>query len=144
MKTKRTMIFAVVPALLLAAAVLAGCDTGTGAGNGNGNGKHAAYGSPLYTGEVSGTASGAHAGGTATVVIALTLVDGYITAVDFEGSSGNTAGFGSNVLTDAKKNEIITKNSVEIDAVTNASITRNALVKAGKQALNTIPGVNLE
>jgi uncharacterized protein with FMN-binding domain len=56
----------------------------------------------------------------------------------------DTSGIGSYVLTDAKKNEIIEKNSVEIDAVSGATFTRAALIKAGKQALNTIPGVNLE
>jgi uncharacterized protein with FMN-binding domain len=130
----------IVIALAAAGFVFTGCPTDSGGGDG----KHAAYGTPPYTGTVTGQASGAHAGGTATVVIALTLVDGYITAVDFTGSSGNTAGYGANVVTDTKKNEIITKNSVEIDAVSGATITRNALVKAGKQALNTIPGVNLE
>ena len=130
----------VLIAFAAAGFVFTGCPTDSGGGDG----RHPAYGTTPYTGTVTGTASGAHAGGTATVVIALTLVDGYITAVDFEGSSGNTAGFGSNVLTDAKKNEIITKNSVEIDVVSGATVTRAALVKAGKQALNTIPGVNLE
>jgi hypothetical protein len=60
--------------------------------------KHSAYGVPAYDGTVTGRASGTHLGGTATVVIKLTLANGYITAVDLSESTGHTASIGLPVI----------------------------------------------
>jgi uncharacterized protein with FMN-binding domain len=100
--------------------------------------RHSAYGSPPYTGSITGEASGYHQGGTAKVIITLTLEDGYITAVSFDGSSGNTAGIGSRVLETASA-KIIKNNSVEIDVMSSASVTSRAVITAGKDALSKIP-----
>jgi uncharacterized protein with FMN-binding domain len=100
--------------------------------------KRPVYGSPPYTGSVSGEASDYHSGGPVKISVTLTLKDGYITAVSFDGSSGNTAGIGSLVIDDAPA-RIIANNSVEIDVMTGSSITSNAVIKAGKEALSKIP-----
>jgi len=118
----------------------AGCFTENEVDDGT---KHAPYGDPLYTGNVDGSGSDTHSGGTCTVKIKLTLAEGYITAVDFTGSTGNTSGIGEVVLQNAPAT-IIARNSVEIDANSSASKTRNALITAGKQALAKIPGYTPE
>jgi predicted small secreted protein len=147
MKTKRTMIFAVVPALLLAAAVLAGCDTGTGNGNdngnGNGNGKHAAYGNPPVTDTVTSSAEsngyGEYIEGhAASIDITLTLEAGYITEVAFE-HSGHTEGIGVPIIEKAKTT-IVEQNKILIDVVAGVSVTPKLINRAGQNALAKIPG----
>jgi uncharacterized protein with FMN-binding domain len=125
-------------ALTVLGFVFTGCSTDPEEDN-----KHPAYGTTPYNGTVTGDSTGYHQGGTARVVIALTLADGYNTAVDFTGSSGNTDTIGKPVI-DKAPAEIIAKNSVEIDAVTNATVTWETLVAAGRAALSNIPGYTAE
>jgi uncharacterized protein with FMN-binding domain len=101
--------------------------------------KHAPYGDPPYTGEKTGTATGFHMEGFCKVVIALTLENGYITNVNFDGSEGNTASVGGRVLSSAG-DKIIAKNSGEIDALSSATVTSGLVVEAGRKALAEIPG----
>ncbi|MDR2798994.1 MAG: FMN-binding protein [Treponema sp.] len=105
--------------------------------------KHAPYGDPPFSGEKSDTASSIHMEGPCKVIITLTLKDGYITNVSFEGSEGNTANVGGRVLSSAP-DKIIAKNSVEIDAVSAATVTRNLVIEAGRKALAEIPGYDPE
>jgi fumarate reductase flavoprotein subunit len=105
--------------------------------------RHSAYGSPPYTGPVNGEASDYHQGGAVKIIITLALEDGYITNVNFDGSSGNTSGIGSRVIDNASA-EIVAKNSVEIDRVSGATVTRNTVIAAGKAALMDIPGYTPE
>lgn len=135
MKNKTAILFI---ALAVLGFMFTGCPTDSEEDN-----RHSAYGTPPFTNTVTGQASGGHAGGTAKVVITLTLADGYITAVDLSGSTGNTTGYGSRVI-DIAPAEIIAKNSVEIDKVSGATITWEALVAAGKAALGQIPGYTPE
>jgi uncharacterized protein with FMN-binding domain len=100
--------------------------------------RHPAWGSPPYTGTVSGEASGYHQNGPIKIIITLTLEDGYITTVSFDGSSGNTDGYGSRVI-DSAIGKIVADNSVEIDVMTGASVTSTAVVNAGRDALGKIP-----
>ncbi|MDR2402607.1 MAG: FMN-binding protein [Spirochaetaceae bacterium] len=108
--------------------------------------RHAPYGSPPYSGQVTGEANGSHGGGQTTIKLTLTLEEGYITGVDFGGSTGITPSIGSQVRDQAPA-QIIAANSFNddaIDTVTRATITRITTIAAGKNALNTIPGVNVE
>jgi fumarate reductase flavoprotein subunit len=121
--------------------IFTGCPTDTK--NEDTSSKHSAYGVPAYDGIVTGRASGTHLGGTAAAVIKLTLVNGYITAVDLSESAGHTAGIGLPVIQKAPA-EIVEKNSVEIDRVSGATVTRQTVVDAGKAALGQIPGYTPE
>jgi uncharacterized protein with FMN-binding domain len=102
---------------------------------------HAPYGTApgYFSGTVDSTVTGAHEGGAFTIKIELDLTNGYITSVRFPVTTGTTEGRGTLVL-DKAKTEIVDKNSVEIDAFTGATETRDAVVDAGKQALATIGG----
>jgi uncharacterized protein with FMN-binding domain len=134
MRKERAILFA----LIALGFVFAGCPTDPEEDT-----RHPAYGTPPFTDTVEGQKTGGHAGGTAKVVIKLTLEEGYITAVDLSESTGNTAGYGLPVITDAPA-EIIAKNSVEIDKVSGATVTWETLVAAGKAALGQIPGYTPE
>jgi uncharacterized protein with FMN-binding domain len=108
--------------------------------------RHAPYGSPPYSGQVTGEANGTHQGGPTTIKLTLTLEEGYITSVGFDGSTGITEGIGSRVRDQAPA-QIIAANSFNddvIDAFSGATVTRTTTIAAGKKALNTIPGVNVE
>jgi hypothetical protein len=105
--------------------------------------KHPPYGSPPYTGAVTGEANGYHSAGTTTITLTLTLEEGYITDVSFEGSTGITEGVGSRIR-DAAPSQIKKRNAIEIDAISQVTVTRETTIAAGKKALNTIPGVNVE
>jgi hypothetical protein len=114
--------------------------------------KHAPWGSPPYNGApLQGTAAttipdeqGNFAAGTIT--IELTFQDGVITGAAFPVSTGQTPGYGSNVI--AKAPDIIiatnTTESIVPDAISKptAKITCEAVRKAGRQALEKIPGVS--
>jgi uncharacterized protein with FMN-binding domain len=105
--------------------------------------KHAPYGTApdYFTGDVNDNASANHDGGPCMVKIKLTLDKGYVTAVDFTGSTGNTAGIGLDFLNGAPA-KIIETNSVDVDVVTGASagITKALVKLAGNKALAKIPG----
>jgi uncharacterized protein with FMN-binding domain len=135
MRNKTAILLFALTALSL---IFSGCPTDAEKDN-----RHPAYGSPPHTGDVTGDASGYHDGGATTVNITLSLKDGYITAVSYEGSTGITAGIGS-LVRDKAPSQIVAKNSFDIDTFSGASVTRNLTIEAGKKALNTIPGVSLE
>ncbi|MDR0719989.1 MAG: FMN-binding protein [Treponema sp.] len=94
-----------------------------------------------YTGTVeSDTKIGMHMEGQCSVKISLTLVGGYITEVSFLEATGHSETLGKRLVIEKAPAEIVAKNSVEIDAVSSATVSRNLVVSAGKAALAKIPG----
>ena len=88
-----------------------------------------------YTGEVEGTSSKGHGG---PITVKLTLVKGKITAVDV--THFESPGIGLDFIEQAKP-LIIQANSFDpVDGLTGASVTKSALMEAGKQALDKING----
>ena len=88
-----------------------------------------------YTGEVEGSSMQGHGG---PVTVKLTLVNGIITAVDV--AHFESPGFGHDLIDQAKP-LIIQANSFDpVDGLTGATVTKNALMEAGKQALDKING----
>ncbi|MCL2878508.1 MAG: FMN-binding protein, partial [Acidobacteria bacterium] len=88
-----------------------------------------------YTGEVEGSSMQGHGG---QVTVKLTLVNGIITAVDV--AHFESPGFGHDLIDQAKP-LIIQANSFDpVDGLTGATVTKNALMEAGKQALDKING----
>jgi uncharacterized protein with FMN-binding domain len=111
--------------------------------SGNKDTRHPPYGiaPDYYTGKVeSDTKTGIHMEGPCSVKISLTLANGYITEVSFVEAAGHSETLGKRLVIDKAPNEIIAKNSVEIAAVSSATVSRNLVVDAGKAALATIPG----
>ena len=114
--------------------------------------KHAPWGSPPYNGApVQGTASTTipdEAGNfiPGTITIELTLKDGLITSAAFPVATGQTEGYGSNVIAKAPAIIIATNSTDSIvpDAISKptAKITCEAVRKAGREALGKIPGVS--
>ena len=91
-----------------------------------------------YTGEVEGSSMQGHGG---PVTVKLTLVKGKITAVDV--THFETPGLGLDLI-DRAKPLIIQANSFDpVDGLTGATVTKNALIEAGKQALAKIDGAKL-
>ena len=91
-----------------------------------------------YTGEVEGSSMQGHGG---PVTVKLTLVKGKITAVDV--NHFETPGLGLDLI-DRAKPLIIQANSFDpVDGLTGATVTKNALIEAGKQALAKIDGAKL-
>jgi fumarate reductase flavoprotein subunit len=113
MNMKKTAVFF---AILLAAALAVWAQT-----------KAPAYGK--FSGKVSGSAKGF--GGDVTVE--LTLKNGLITKADIKGPL-ETKEIGGKVITDAQK-AIVARNSSDIDVVTGATLTSQAIINAGKNAL---------
>jgi uncharacterized protein with FMN-binding domain len=93
---------------------------------GDDSGRHEPYGN--FTGSVNGSAMGFHG----EVSVTLALVDGYITGVEILGHE--TPGIGS-VAVDQAPTIIVSRNSVELDTLSGASITTKAIRAAGEQAL---------
>jgi fumarate reductase flavoprotein subunit len=86
--------------------------------------------------KLSGTGSGREWGYHGWVDVELTLVDGWITEAAVTGPD-ETPGVGAAAIQRAPAT-IKQKNSVEIDVVASASITTEAIRKAGRQAINEI------
>ena len=88
-----------------------------------------------YTGEVEGSSMQGHGG---PITVKLTIVNGKITAVDV--THFETPGLGLDLIERAKP-LIIQANSFDpVDGLTGATVTKNALTEAGKQALGKIDG----
>ncbi len=87
------------------------------------------------SGEFSGTAQGL--GGDVTVTI--TLTDGVITDVVAVGDS-ETPGIGTMAL-DELPGAMVEKNSIEVDTVSGATVTSEAILEAAKAAM-TEAGLN--
>jgi uncharacterized protein with FMN-binding domain len=135
--SRKRMRFYTVLAVLGLSLIFSGCPTDAA------EDRHPAYGTPPYSGPATGEESGYHDGGPTTIKITLTLEEGYITTVSYEGSTGITNGIGSQVRDNAPS-QIIARNSFDIDVFSGASVTRDLTIKAGKKALNTISGVNVD
>jgi hypothetical protein len=104
---------------------------------------HAAYGNPIFTGEVDGHAQSSNLteyieGHAASIDITLTLEEGYITQVDFE-QTGHTPTIGGPIIEKAKT-QIVEWNKIAIDVVTGVSVTPKLINRAGQDALAKIPG----
>ncbi|MDR2444411.1 MAG: FMN-binding protein [Spirochaetaceae bacterium] len=117
----------IVVALLV---ILGGCSTDEGANAGplpitNDSGT-----------KLSGTGSGREWGYHGWVDVELTLADGWITEATVTGPD-ETPGVGAAAIQRAPA-IIKQKNSVEIDVVASASITTEAIRKAGRQAIDEI------
>ena len=95
---------------------------------------HPPWGNPPFTGVVTGTASGNHGHGIATVVIHLTLLNGIITEVNLDDSSGHTPGAASAQMALAPA-QIIGRNNAHVDIIATATITAGLIMIAGEQAL---------
>ncbi|GHV33343.1 hypothetical protein AGMMS4952_25100 [Spirochaetia bacterium] len=106
--------------------------------------KHAAWGTPVANETVTGSTNGLHEGGSCRVEIAITLVDGEITAVNLTGSTGHTDGLGLPVIENAPA-VFKASNNIDVDAITGPTCpaTRITLQNAAKQAMNKIAGVNI-
>ena len=92
---------------------------------------------PAY-GTASGTATGSAQGFGGAVTVTLTLEDGYITRAIVKGPN-ESAGYGAVAVANA--GEIIEAiNSVELDTLSGATKTTNAIKEAGLSALSQITG----
>jgi fumarate reductase flavoprotein subunit len=87
---------------------------------------------PAY-GKFSGKVSGSAKGFGGDVTVELTLKNGLITKADIKGPL-ETKEIGGKVITDAQK-AIVARNSSEIDVVTGATLTSQAIITAGTNAL---------
>ena len=119
----------IAPSVILAVICLV--FTGSFAGCGSANVQR-------YTGEVEGISMQGHGG---ALTVKLTLVNGKITDVDV--AHFETPGLGLDLI-DRAKPLIIQANSFDpVDGLTGATVTKNALIEAGKQALGKIDGAKL-
>ncbi len=84
---------------------------------------------------VSGQFSGEAQGNGGTVKVTLTLKDSVITDVKAEGKK-ETPGIGSKAI-EKLPGEIVEKNSLDVDGVSGATITSNAIKKAAEAALSS-------
>ncbi|MDD6258251.1 MAG: FAD-dependent oxidoreductase, partial [Erysipelotrichaceae bacterium] len=84
---------------------------------------------------VSGQFSGEAQGNGGTVKVTLTLKDSVITEVKAEGNK-ETPGIGSKAI-EKLPGEIVKKNSLDVDGVSGATITSDAIKKAAEAALSS-------
>ena len=123
MKTRKIVCLAAAFACVLA---LAGC------GGDKGNDTSAANGSGLKAGTYEASAPGMY---DADVNVKVTIDDsGKITAVEIDASS-QTAGRGD-VAAEKLQAAILEKQSAEVDVVTDATMTSNAIITAVTDCLN--------
>ena len=88
---------------------------------------------------VSGQAKGSAQGFGGQVSVALTLKNGIIENAVVTGSA-ETAGIGADAVARAGK-IIVNANSVEIDTISGASVTSNAIKEAGHAALDQLGAI---
>lgn len=130
----RASLFVFSIAALALLVVLAGCSVEDDSDSGP---------SPIkdFSGNnLSGTGSGREWGYHGWVDVELTLEDGWITGVEVIGPD-ESPGVGA-VAIQRAPTAIKQKNSVEIDVVASASITTEAIRKAGRQAIGEIIASN--
>jgi fumarate reductase flavoprotein subunit len=106
--------------------ILGACPTGDSSGGGP----------DPFPGNPSGTDTGFHWGYEGNVYVTITMVNGYITEVDIEGEH-ESQNFGQNAIERAPA-IIIAKNSVDIDTLSGATATSNAIKQAGQKAIDKI------
>jgi fumarate reductase flavoprotein subunit len=90
------------------------------------------------TGGSSGTASASAQGFGGQVTVTVTMENGKITKVEAEGP-GETAGIGSRAITMLPES-MVAANSADVDALSGASVTSQALKAAAKEAIEKIGG----
>jgi fumarate reductase flavoprotein subunit len=117
---KRTVLLAGILAALTLMASCASTGGGTGAS----------------TGGPSGTADATAQGFGGPVTVTVTLENGKITSVEAEGQ-GETQGIGSRAI-DMLPGLIVTANSAEVDALSGASVTSQAIKTAAREAIAKI------
>lgn len=93
------------------------------------------------TAGISGEFTGEAVGYNGKVIVKLTLSDGILTQVTAEGP-GETPDIGGNALT-LMPPLMVASNSVEVDGISGATLTSNAILEAAAQALSS-SGASLE
>lgn len=92
--------------------------------------------------EVSGVYEGTAKGFGGEVKVSVTLADGVITAVEAEGEN-ETSGVGSRAIEELPQ-AIVAAGSTQVDGVSGATITSDAIKKAVDQAVNAALGIEAE
>ncbi|GHV63874.1 hypothetical protein AGMMS49587_15080 [Spirochaetia bacterium] len=96
----------------------------------------ASQGGAKASGGPSGTASAAAQGFGGEITVTVTLTNGKITAIKAVGD-GETPGIGSRAI-ELLPADILAKNTLEVEAVSGASISSEAVLSAAREALGKI------
>ena len=93
---------------------------------------------PLVAGGASGTAEASAQGFHGPVTVSITVEKGKITRVEADGPD-ETAGIGTRALSVIPA-QMLERNTVDVDSVSGATVTSEALLQAAREALGQIAG----